>query len=414
VPEQSSPPTLGFPPTRKNGIEDVPPSGLGFPRQAAAPAAVRPTPLPQRPKGRWFVSALVLGCFTFGVYHVWNSFFRYRAYGTVTGRTVQLSPSWDGVIRYVHVREGESVQQGQLLLSLDNITLRQRCAQLGDELQVAQATLEAEVSKLKWQTVSSLDQGKGAVAYYYEALGNLLQEQANLEYMDNSLQRARSMQLQRAISDEQIDQLRCNRKGQEAKIAKLKEGLADLKKRADQTEIWTRKAAPERDGLAELGKDQFKPTLARIAALQAERARIQEQLDHGNIRAPTNGLVTKIHRFAGEQAKGSEPVLSMLEDGSLQVVLYLPQDASALLEVNEEIAVILEACPEPLVCTATRLGDQCEPAPEQIKRHYAQGQKLLPVYLEPKDKVAPWMALRVESVVKLPYAIPGFFKGPHR
>src|SRR5262245_6290656 len=103
------------------------PASLGFPqlpsRHSPEPAA-RPTPLPKRPKGRWFVGLILLGFCGSAGYQVWQAYFRFQAYGTVTGRTVQVSSPWDGVVRYLHVRPGDKVRQGQLLLTLDNLALR--------------------------------------------------------------------------------------------------------------------------------------------------------------------------------------------------------------------------------------------------------------------------------------------------
>jgi hypothetical protein len=84
---------------------------LGFPQAsnlAKLNPVARPTPLPRRPKGRWFVGLLLLAAVSYGGYQVWETFFRYRAYGMVTGRVVQLSPPWEGVASYLHVREGET------------------------------------------------------------------------------------------------------------------------------------------------------------------------------------------------------------------------------------------------------------------------------------------------------------------
>src|SRR5947209_6164523 len=156
------------------------PPAVGFPRQPAPSAqtpAARPTPLPRRPKGRWFVGVLLLGACGVTVYHVWNAFFRYRAHGTITGRVVELSPPWEGVAAQFHVREGDAVRQGQLLLTLESAELRDRHARLGDEIRTAQAELEAETVKLKWQAAFHLDQSQGSAARHFEAWGQLLQEQ---------------------------------------------------------------------------------------------------------------------------------------------------------------------------------------------------------------------------------------------
>jgi HlyD family secretion protein len=387
---------------------------LGFPLAGSprnSDPVTRPTPLPRRPKGRWFIGIiLVLFCGII-VYTVWGSFFRYQAYGTVTGHLIQVSPPCEGDLHYLQVREGDPVRQGQLLFSVDNIELRQRHAQLGDELRLAQATLEAESAKLKWQSAFGIDQGRGAMTTYYQAWGNLLREQARLDDLRSQLRRAETLWGSRAISQEELTQLRYATQGQTDLVAKLELTLPDLKQRADQAEALLKKGSKLSAGLEQTGYEQLKPHFSKMGALEAERARIQVRLDQGQVRAPANGLVIKVLRFAGERCKPGEPIVSLLEEGSLQIVMYLPQDSSTMLAADDEVKLTLEPYPEPLTCRVQRLGDQFEPAPEHIKRHYREGQRLLPVYLQPGSEATRWMALRIGGVVKLPYLRPGLFGG---
>jgi multidrug resistance efflux pump len=390
------------------------PPALGFPQPAnglrAAPV-VRPTPLPKRPKGRWFVGVILVAICAYATYQVWGAYFRYRAYGTVSGRVIELSPPWEGVVRSIHVQEGERVRQGQLLVSVDNLELSQRFERLGDELKIAQANLEAEVAKLKWQVAFNIDHGQGALATYYETAGKLLQEQAKLDELSSMLPRAKILAAHKAVPQQELDQIVFQQQGLEQKIAKLKESLLELKKRADLARVLLEKGAGLSQGQSDDGYEQLKPSLAHIEALHADRARIQKRLAQSQLCAPANGLVVKIHHFAGENCKASEPLLSVLEDGSLQVVLYLPQQGSTSFAVGEEINVLVEPHAQLLICAVARLGDRYEAAPENIKRHFHADQKLLPIYLQPKDEPARWVALRIGGVVKLPYDWPGFAPG---
>jgi multidrug resistance efflux pump len=379
---------------------------IGFAQGAAngrPDAPARPTPLPKRPKGRWFVGGILLAIIGVAGYSVWNSFFRYQAYGTVTGHEIQVSPPWDGVLRFVHVHEGDTVRQGQLLLTVENVELQQRHAQLGDELRVAQANLDAECARLKWQAAFNLDQGRGAKVVYFEAWGNLLREQARLDDLRSQLRRAELLHLERAVSQGDVEQLGFAVKGQSDLVAKLKEALPELATRADQADVLLKKASKLSAGFEDNGYDQLKPFFARIESLQADRARIQERLDQGQVRAPANGLVVKVRHFTGEHCKPGEPIVSLLEEGSLEVVLYLPQDSSTILAQDAEVKLVLDPYPEPLTCRVQRLGDEFEPAPEHLKRHYREGQRLLPVHLRPGDESARWMALRLGGIVKLTY-----------
>src|SRR5262249_28977203 len=146
---------------------------------------------------------------------------------------------------------------------------------------------------------------------YIEAMASFLQEQARLEELQSGYERALTLANRRAMSAEELERFRFGFKGQKEKVAKLKEGLAALEKRAQQ-------AAPLlRDG-EESGQDQLKPFLAKIEALHGERERVQDRLAKCNLRAPADGLVVKTHRLVGERCKPDQPVVSILEQGSLE------------------------------------------------------------------------------------------------
>jgi HlyD family secretion protein len=365
-------------------------------------APPRPTPLPQRPKGRWFVGLLVLGVAAGVGYQAWDSFFRYRAYGTTTGRLIKVAPVWNGTLQSMAVREGERVRQGQVLLTLDNLEMRQRLAQLDDETRVAQASLEAEAAKLKWQSAFNLDQGYGATALYYQTYSEQLREEARLDDLRAQLKRVETLWTSRAVSREEFDHLRFATKGQEDRVARLKQMLAELKQRADQADSLLKDKQSLAKGLEDAGSEQLKPLVARLETWQSERRRIRERLDQGMITSPVSGLVVKLHNYPGEYCKEGEPLVSIIEDGSLEVVVYMPQGHTSNLKDGAALDVMVEPYPGVLPCVIRRVGDCFEAAPEQIKRHYRQGEKLLPVYLDPTPEAARWMALRVGSVVKVP------------
>jgi multidrug resistance efflux pump len=370
----------------------------------AGGAVRQPTPLPQRPRGRWFVGLfLVLFCGAVGK-QVWDAFFRFQAYGSVTGRALQVSPMWDGVVRSIHVREGEEVRQGQLLVSVESLELKHRHAQLGDDLRVAQATLDGEVAKLKWQAALHLDQGKGAQALYYEAHGELLREQAKLEQLNASLRRAGQSLAQHAVAPEDYDQIRYTRQGQEQKIAQLKKSVEELRQRMEQARSLRPTKGGSGDSIADYGGDHLKPFLARIEALHAERGRVQEQMEQGEIRAPVNGVVLKVAHFAGERCKAGDLLVTLLEESSLEVVLYVPQQAGDQFTEGSTVDLLVEPMARPLSGTVVRCGATLEPAPEHLKRHYPEGQHLLPVYVRPGEEAERWLALRVGATVRLPYS----------
>src|SRR5438105_1867623 len=80
------------------GATTPPVTYYGFPQQGngSRPVpVVRPSPVPRRPRGRWFLGVILLAIIAVGSYNVWHAYFRYRAYGTVTGHMIAVSPPWD-------------------------------------------------------------------------------------------------------------------------------------------------------------------------------------------------------------------------------------------------------------------------------------------------------------------------------
>src|SRR5262249_40662711 len=161
----------------------------------------------------------------------WHSFFRFQAYGTVTGRVIQLSPPWDGVVRYLHAKEGQQVRQGDLLVTVENSELRHRHAHLGDDFPFGQPASKPKAASWKWQLAFHLDQGPGAWGQYYEALGQLLQEQAKLEELRSSFHRVQHLKQGYAIAEEETARIHWQLQGQGQKVEQLREAVERLKQR---------------------------------------------------------------------------------------------------------------------------------------------------------------------------------------
>ena len=206
------------------------PLPLGFP---AAPAAAKqvpvtkPTPLPRRPKGRWFIGFLLVAACAYAGYQVWDNFFRYSAYGTVTGKIVELSPPWEGDLAFLHIREGDRVRQGDVLVTMENHDLRQRQEQVVDELRLAQATLEADAVRLKWLAAFQMDHSQSAVARHQEALGQLEVEKAQLAKLASEKRTAAELMRQKAIAPAEYERLQIEFRGQAEKVTRLDKALAE-------------------------------------------------------------------------------------------------------------------------------------------------------------------------------------------
>lgn len=362
------------------------------------PQAARATPLPKRPKGRYFVGSLMLIVVGTVVYGLWTTFLRYQAYGVVTGRVLRVSAPASGVLRTTHAREGELVLQGQLLATVENLELEERLATAVDQLQIAQAALDAEIGRLKWQSQIQGDLNQKAQAEYYELWGTLLQEQAKLSELEQKLRRTTLLYEENSVPQENLEAIHFATEGQRAKIQKLTVAVEELRKGAELT---------AHDGQEALG--QLKPQLARLQSAQDEIARLRDRTVQTRVVAPVSGRIVKRYLYTGEYADISEPIFEILEDGSLEAIVYLSQRHAEMLEVGNQIGLAIEPHPELVMCVVVRIGDQLESPPESIQRRYRRDEKLVPVHTQPLGSPLGTLALRLGSEVKLPYRWRGFW-----
>ena len=120
----------------------------------------------------------------------------------------------------------------------------------------------------------------------------------------------------------------------------------------------------------------------------------------------------KKYRFTGEFAKAGERVVDVLEDGSLQVDLFLPASAAGQYLVGQEMPVQLDARGGSVVCKISRVGRQLEPAPPVLKRFFRRDEPLLALQLELPPRWRLKDDLPLGSIAKVPSDFASLFGQP--
>jgi multidrug resistance efflux pump len=365
----------------------VPPAGAAV---GPVPPAARPTPLPKRPKGRLLIGTCLLCLAGFAVWQVWGAFFRYQAYGIVAGHVVEVAAPVGGCVQAVHAREGDDVRQGDLLARLRDPQSEWELERTLDELRVEHARLVGDLARLRWETEARQVETDEAVGVSFEAWSRLEDERARAAELAARTERVRKLYQSRAATPEQFDAVRLAENGQRQKVAQLEQAVRAWRDRAERA-----------GGIAPRIAEQLEPHYARIAALESDLVRHREALRQGEVRSPVNGRIVRWHRRAGETARPAEPLFSVLEEGSIGVILYVPEHEARRYVVGDVLDAEIATCDGPVACRVERLGDQLEAPPDQLARHFPRGQRLLAVSLRVAGATAP-DALRPGATVRLP------------
>ena len=388
--------SAGFRARRPNAPSDRQPNGSATPVAGTVPIE-RPRsapPLPKRNKGRFFVGSIFLTALSFGGYLFWSTFCQYQSYGVIQGRIITVSAPWNGVVVNWQIKEGELVTQGQPLAEIANLEMRHSLEALIDDLKLTQAQLEAESAKLKFEQQNLETESRLAAADYLQLAGELDAERARYADLKKQLSRAKRLMESKHFSQQKYDELNFEYIGQQRKIGKMTDAVAALELRSKLT---------LRDHTVDR-QLQIQPLLTKIETTQSEIDRIREKIGQGRLLSPVTGRVVKRLCLTGESTILHEPIAEILEDNSTEAILYVPQKFADRYVVGDLVEIELPPYQQNLQCEITRLQDQLQSPPRQLKRYYAADEVLLPVHLKPLPEYEQFMSFRINGTIKMPVA----------
>lgn len=348
-------------------------------------------PMKKRAKGSGFLGLIFVGAFLILGYTAWSSLLQYQAFGVIEGRVISVAAPWDGSLTSWEVRDGEVVKQGQVLAEIKNLDMEHKLATLGDELKMSQALLEAEMSKIRFERHNLGEQNQRLHAEFHTTSGELKAEEETYKELSRKYERARRLLKSNNISRSAYESIFFKLAGQKKRVEHLTAAVNVLRQRSDNV-------IDKPDG-----ETRLKPLLSEIELTQFKIERLREKIDQGQIRSPVTGRVSKRLLLTGESTKASEAVIDILEDNSIEAVLYLPQRVVDEYEVGKIVDVAIEPYTHSMQCRVERFGDRFETAPATIQRFYQINQPLLPVYLTPLRDTSEMLAARIGGTIKRPY-----------
>ncbi|TWT72686.1 Multidrug resistance protein MdtN [Posidoniimonas polymericola] len=310
-----------------------------------------PPPTSDRPISR----TLIAGVLAFGLCvtlcTMWSTFFRYSAHGVVAARTAELAAPWSGTIEAVHVRPGQAVQQGDLLATVVDRQLDASIERLRDELRTAEAELGAETARLGAELLTQQDRQLQLTSQYLDLLGRLGVESATAEELTASQARIEPLVASAVVPEQEIESLRFRQAGSRSRLESLRQAVAALETRLAQ------QPSPERHAAL------LRPWVAKVEQLNAEIARLEEQRDWGQLRAPFAGSVVRVAAHVGEACGVDRPVLELLDQNSMELTIYVPLDQVDDFPVGRRVQARSAKSNATLACEVLAVGPALTTAP---------------------------------------------------
>jgi len=288
---------------------------------------------------------------------------------------VDLNFETPGRVAEVLVETGDTVESGDLLARLDTGQLELQVQQAQAALDLAEAQLAQLRSGPRAEDVASAQANLDAAqSQVNAAAANRDQVEGGASEAEISAAESQvaSARLQYEIAQDTYDQVRDSDAGEteeerahydlyvakkalDAAQINLDELLAGADSdavRASRANVW--RAAAQRDAaqsqldllLAGATKEQIADTEAQVEQARVSLKQAQLSLERAALRAPFDGIVSKVDIEIGEMTSGGRSVVTLLDASSFYVTIGVDEMDVGRLTNGQEALVTLDALPE--------------------------------------------------------------------
>ena len=229
----------------------------------------------------------------------------------VGAQKVLITPDISGKIEKVVVREGQRVNEGEVLFEIDPVPFRLAVDQAKATLAQAKTSYENLVNNIK----------------IYDRMGDLMQQSADLKQRD--VERKSALAKNSFGSQLDLDNSSNSLITVRAELAFVQQQISSSK-----TQLL---------GDPNLPLEQFPPYAQAKAAL----AQAQRNLDHTEMRAPMAGIATQVDQIQlGRFIPAGTPVFSIIDTAKPWVDANLKESDFTHISVGQQVDINVDAFPD--------------------------------------------------------------------
>ena len=259
--------------------------------------------------------------------------------GRIEAVEINIAARTPGRIASIDVREGQFVQVGQRLATLDTASLQAQLHQAQAQYRQALSAVAAAQSEV------NLRESEKTAA---EAM--LAQRVAEQELAQARYERTRQLAQQGSVSEQELDNAKAALVGAQAAIAATKAQVAAAK------------------AAIEAAHTHVAGTESAVEAAVATIERLQVDINDSELTAPRDGRVQFIVARAGEVVSGGGRILNMMDLKEVYMTFFLPTAVVGKLAIGSEARIILDAAPDYVIpASISFIADEAQFTPKTVE-----------------------------------------------
>ena len=273
---------------------------------------------------------------------------RIRASGHVEATETRLAPDAGGRILTLMVKEGDRVEAGQVVLTLDR-------RDLDLALQRARAEVTQADAQLRLVQAGARDEDiRQAEAQIAIARADVSAAKAELAAAEQDLQRFDALFKSSSGSEKQRDEAETRRNVARDRVA------------AAESRVRSAEEAPRRLR-AGARREEIEAARARVAVVAAQVATLEKNLADTTFASPVAGIVTEKLVEVGEAIAPRTPVLVVVDLARAWADVFVPEPAVPLIKIGQSATVYTDAGGAGLAGTVTYVSPRAEFTPRNVQ-----------------------------------------------
>lgn len=271
-----------------------------------------------------------------------------RVSGHVEATEVRLAPEMGGRVLSLPVKEGDRIQTGATVLTIDATDLQLAIARAKTE----QASAEAQLRLVRASARS--EDVKQAEAQVEAAKAEIPAAKAELDAATADLQRFDLLLSRKSGSQKQRDDAATRRDVAQARVE-----AAQKRVEAAEATVARVKAGARREEVA--------VAESRIATAKAAIASLEDQLKDATLVSPVTGIVTEKLTEMGEVVAPRAPVVVITDLDHAWADVYVPEPAVPRITLGQPATLFTDAGGSGLSGTVTFISPKAEFTPRNVQ-----------------------------------------------
>jgi len=271
-----------------------------------------------------------------------------RISGHVEATEVRLAPEMGGRVLALNVKEGDRVQVGATILTIDATDLQLQVARAKTEQASAEAQLRLVRASARAEDVRQAEaQVEAAEAELPAARAELAAAEADLARFETLLQKKSGAEKPRDDAATRRDVARARIDAAEKRVAAARATLDRVKAGARREEVAV--------------------AASRIATTDAVIASLEDQLKDATLVSPVAGIITEKLAEAGEVVAPRAPVVVITDLDHAWADVYVPEPAVPRITMGQAATLFTDAGGQGIAGTVTYISPKAEFTPRNVQ-----------------------------------------------